>query len=95
MSSERRTRERFLVELETRPDDDPAALTRRARQAAAIECQASGAPVRLLRSIYVPEDDSSFLLMEAGSVIDVRMALDAAGLATRSVDAAIHVEVEK
>lgn len=59
---------RFLVEVR-RPEDGhdgpPAsidAIRDRARGMAA-----TGEPVRILRSVYVPEDDAWFLLVEAAS----------------------------
>jgi hypothetical protein len=39
-----------------------------------------GTPVRFLRSIFVPEDDTCFLLYEAPSARSVRQAAGRAGL---------------
>jgi hypothetical protein len=62
------TAARYLVEL-TRPRDGWLALqgaSSRARRAADA-LQQQGELVRFLRAIYVPEDDTCFFLIEAGS----------------------------
>ena len=41
---------------------------------AAVELTREGTPVRYLRSIFVPEDETCFLLLEAGSAEAVREA---------------------
>jgi hypothetical protein len=82
---------RYLLEL-VRPADgwpDLQALVGRAREAAAGATHA-GDRVRLLRSIYVPEDESCFLLYEASSPDAVvgaagRAGLNAAGLVIPAV----------
>jgi hypothetical protein len=51
----------------------------RARLAAA-QVTREGRPVRFLQSIFVPEDETCFLLYEAGSAGDVRVAAQRAGL---------------
>lgn len=61
---------RYLVELE-RPVEGWSALqaaSARVRRSAA-EIEAEGSPVRFLRSVYVPEDDTCFFLFEAGSPV--------------------------
>lgn len=85
--------ERFLVELDPASGGcDPGLLTRRVRGAAA---GASDGPesVRLMRTVYVPEDGSSYLLVEASSAVEVELALRAIGIETRSVGAVIRAEV--
>jgi hypothetical protein len=71
----------FLVELYV-PRDDSAAAARGAARArlAGEELTLEGTPVRYLRSIYVPEDETCFYLYEAASVADVRAAARRAGL---------------
>ncbi len=56
--------------------------TARARRSAR-ELTAEGTPVRLLRSVFVPEDDTCFLLFEAGSPDVVRAAVLRAELTPR------------
>ena len=66
---------------------DVQALADRSR-AAADELSQAGTPLRFLRSIYVPEDESCFLLFEAESVQAVEQAASHAGLgAWRTVEA--------
>ena len=65
----------FLVEFYV-SRADPEAVdrgTRRARSSAET-LTSEGIPVRFLRSIFVPEDETCFLLYEAGSADDVREA---------------------
>lgn len=80
---------RYTVELR-RPQEGWEHLqqvTARARRVAR-EMRAEGTPVRLLRSIFVPEDDTCFLLYEALSSEAVRTALRRANLsAGRGVNA--------
>ncbi len=54
-------------------------MAERARRAAEV-LGAGGAPVRFLRSVYVPEDDTCFLLYEAPAEDIVAAALARAGL---------------
>jgi hypothetical protein len=63
----------FLVELyipKTSRDAGAVASERLRRSAA--ELTAEGRPVGLVRSIYVPEDETCFLLVEAASAEVVR-----------------------
>lgn len=60
--------QRYLVELE-RPEEGWARLPQTvatARETAAT-LRAEGVPVRFLRSVYVPEDDTCFFLYEGPS----------------------------
>jgi Nickel responsive protein SCO4226-like len=63
----------FLVELYV-PRADPAVAERDALAArlAADDLSQGGTVVRYLRSIFTPEDETCFLLFEAGSADDVR-----------------------
>lgn len=71
----------FLVELYVSRTDE-AAVERDAERArlAAEELTREGTPVRYLRSIFVPEDETCFLLFEAGSAEAVREAAQRAAL---------------
>lgn len=86
------SRERFLVELDPASADcDPGLLTQRARQAETPSEE--GASIRHVRTIYVPEDASSYLLIEASSAAEIEHALRTVGLETRSVDPAMQAGV--
>ena len=65
----------FLVELYvSRADADGVEREeQRARQAAAA-LSAEGRPVRFVRSIFVPEDETCFLVVEADTAATVREA---------------------
>ena len=65
----------FLVELYV-SRADAGAVERGAERAraAAEELTREGTPVRYLRSIFVPEDETCFFLYEAASVDSVREA---------------------
>jgi hypothetical protein len=71
----------FLVELYVAQTDD-ASVARGARHALAASAALTreGTPVRYLRSIFVPEDETCFFLYEAGSADAVREAALRAGL---------------
>ena len=67
----------YLVELYVSRDGQAALEGAVARvRAAAQELTRGGAPVRYLRTIFVPEDETCFILYEAASA-------EAAGEATR------------
>lgn len=83
--------ERFLVEVAPAPGGgSPDVLTFRARRAA----QAAGPPgtVRYVRTIYVPEDGSSYLLFEAVSAAEIEYALRRVGLGAGSIAPVIRAE---
>ncbi len=65
----------FLVEFYV-SRDDAGAVERGAERTrlAAEELTREGTPVRYLRSIFVPEDETCFFLYEAGSAAAVREA---------------------
>ena len=71
----------FLVELYV-SRTDPDAVGRDAERArtASAELTREGTPVRFLRSIFVPEDETCLFLFEAGSVDVVREAARRAAL---------------
>lgn len=63
----------FLVELYVSRTDSGAVASDAARaRLAAEELTREGTPVRYLRSIFVPEDETCFSLYEAASADDVR-----------------------
>jgi len=83
----------FLVELYVSKTTS-AAITVRAERLgrAAEEMTAEGAPVRLLRSILVPEDETCFLLVEAATAETViETARRAALPLERVVEAAVDL----
>jgi hypothetical protein len=71
----------FLLELYV-ARTDVAGMNRAARQArmAADELTGEGMTVRCLRSIFIAEDETCFLLFEAASADAVRTAAGRAGL---------------
>lgn len=71
----------FLIELYVSRSDG-AAVERSARNArlAAEELTREGRPVRYVRSIFVPEDETCFLLYEARVAADVEEAARRASL---------------
>jgi len=82
---------RYTVELRL-PDGgrvDVQQAATRAREASAHD------GVRFLRSIYVPEDDTCFLLYEGPSAESVRAAAQLARFAPRRVDAALRLDEEE
>ena len=79
----------FLVELYVAHDDHGAARQQAERvDQAAAELTREGRPVRCLRSIFVPEDETCFLLYEAPSIDAVEDAVRRAGLPLAHVSAA-------
>jgi hypothetical protein len=85
--------ERYLVELH-RPVGgwrDLQGVAARAR-AAAGQVREDGQVVRLLRTIFVPEDDSCFFLYEGSSAEAVVEAGQRAAVAIGRVAEAVHVE---
>lgn len=71
----------FLVELFCpRTDHDAVALATAGARQAAESLTRDGVPVHFVRSIFVPEDETCFLLFEAVSLEAVRQAVVAAAL---------------
>ncbi len=79
----------YLLELYAGRNDIAAVVAGAARtRRAAAELTGEGTPVRYLRSIFVPEDETHFLLCEAGTADVAREIARRAGLgAVRVVDA--------
>ena len=71
----------FLVELYV-SCTEPNGVERRAERAqrAAVELTAAGTPVRFVRSIFVPADETCLFLFEAASIDAVREAVHRAAL---------------
>jgi hypothetical protein len=67
---------------------DVASATARAR-AAAAEAEDEDRPIRCLRSIFVPEDETWFLLYDAPTAAAVRHAVERAGLTCAHVVEAV------
>jgi hypothetical protein len=70
---------------------NPGAVDERANRAraAAEAVTLEGTPVRYLRSIFVPDDETCFLLYEASSADAVRAAAERANLPFDRVAAAV------
>ncbi len=74
---------RYLVEVTPPSDGDPDIGELAARCRAACEAVSKdGAFVRLLRSVFVPEDGSCLLVVEAMSAEALRRAMGRSGLAS-------------
>lgn len=81
----------FLVELYvSRADAAAAERNGQSARRAAEELALQGIPVRYLRSIFVPEDETCFLLYEADSADLVRAAARRAELTFERVAEAIE-----
>jgi Nickel responsive protein SCO4226-like len=80
----------FLVELYV-PQAGAAAVEQGDERArlAAEQLTREGTPVRYLRSIFVPEDETCFLLYEAGRAEDVEEAARRASLRVERAAAAV------
>jgi len=84
----------FLVELYVSKTNRVAITVEAERFCrAAAELAVEGMPVRLVRSIFVPEDETCFLLVEAATAENVRETARRAALPfERLVEAAIDIE---
>jgi hypothetical protein len=81
----------FLVEFYVSRGAGPA-VARKAEQArqAALEVSHEGTPVRLLRSVFVPAEETCFYLYRAGSAADVQRAAARAGVEVAHVTEAVQ-----
>jgi hypothetical protein len=79
----------FLVETYTPAATDLAEIEARARRAA-TELERAGTPVRYLRSIFVPGDETCFHLFEASSAEIVRETSERAGLSPQRIVEAVE-----
>ena len=85
-TSTRPSLSRFLLELTPADNgfEDIQALSARSR-AACEEVSTDRASVRFLRSVFVPEDGSCFLLFEASSAPDMEKVAGLAAMPVRRV----------
>lgn len=81
----------FLLELYLSRSDRGALVADRAA-VAAQRVRHDGAAVRYLRSIFVPEDETCFLVYEASSIDDVRRAARLAGLPDDHIVEAVETQ---
>jgi len=86
----------FLVEayLPKRRAGDLEATAACAR-VAAEKMRREGAPIRFLRSYFLPEDETYFCLYEAGSIDDVAEASQRANLAVARIQTAIETSTHQ
>jgi len=81
----------YLLELYVARADAPAVEQGAARvRRAAEEYSREGTPVRYLRSLFVPDDETCFLIFEAPSAKAVREVARRASLSFEHVAAAIE-----
>jgi hypothetical protein len=84
----------FLAEVYAPAAARIADIATRARSAAE-EASRAGTPVRYLRSIFVPQDEMCFHLLEAGSAEAVREVIGRAGFSPdRIVEAHLWCDAE-
>lgn len=83
----------FLLELyvSRHAGDDAVGSSARSARLAAQKLTCEGTPVRYLRSIFVPEDETCFLLYEATRAEDVEEAARRASLPFDHIALAIGV----
>ena len=81
LQDKQRTQGRFLLELRQADAgfEDIQSVSARSR-AACDELSAQSRAIRFLRSVFIPEDGSCFLLFEASSAPDVIDAVRRAGV---------------
>jgi len=86
----------FLVELYMSRTEPLAAEQGAARaRLVAEQLTREGTPVRCVRSIFVPDDETCFYLYEAASADDVRVAAERAGLPVERVAEAVTTPVRE
>jgi hypothetical protein len=86
----------FLAEAYvSRTDADVVAHCATRAQRGAEALTREGTPVRYLRSIFVPDDETCFYLLEAASVDGVRALADRAGLHFERIAEAAHPEEDE
>ena len=81
----------FLVELYVARTDCAAVVAGAARLgSAAAQVTAEGRPVRVVRSIFVPQDETCYVLVEATTIDAVRETATRAALPIERVVEATH-----
>jgi hypothetical protein len=86
----------FLVELYvSRTDGTAVESNARSARKAAEELTAEGRPVRYVRSLFVPEDETCFFLYEADAAADVEEAARRAALPFDRVALALAGQAEE
>jgi len=90
------TLRRYTVELSRPPGGwaDLQKLADRARSAASRSSR-QGSPVRLLRSVFVPEDETCLFVYEASSLGAVRAAARSADLICTRVRRTLRLDAEE
>ena len=74
----------YLIELNVSPTDaDALALGAQRLRRAAADLTRAGSPVRYLRTVFIPEHETCFVLYEAASARAVGAAACRAGLPER------------
>lgn len=82
--------------LEAYSADEAAAQAGAARiRASASRAEARGYPVHVLRTIFLPEEETSLFLLEAASADDVRAAVVDAGLSVDRIVVAVLTQGEE
>jgi hypothetical protein len=84
---------RYLAEAYTPASPDVAEIETRARLAAA-ELSVAGTPVRYVRSIFMPDDETCFHLFEADSPEAVYEAARRAGFVSARITRAIEAGLD-
>jgi hypothetical protein len=85
----------FLLELYVSRSQSGAVAEGAGRATLAAErLRQDGTSIRYLRSIFVPEDETYFLVYEAGSAHDVRRAARLAGLPADHVVEMLRTEAQ-
>ena len=79
--------ERYVADAEPRAALDQARRVRTAAQRLAKE----GAPLRLLSTTFVPNEEWVFDLFEAPSVQEVRHVYEASGVAVERITEGVHL----
>jgi hypothetical protein len=91
----RRGLARYLVEVTPPPGGDPDIGELATRSRAACETVSrEGIPVRLLRSVFVPEDGSCLFVFEAGAEEVVRLATERAGMPVERISGGIGARAD-
>ena len=85
----------FLIELYVAEADDDA-VRRSGRNVirAAKQMTLEGTPVRFLRSIFIPEDETCFLMLEAAAIDAVRIVAGRAAVQFERITRAVVAPID-